>query len=567
MKFKKPVLLIALVFTLSSCSSIFDKWFHKDPETENTTNQDSGNNNGHTDVTDDDDEEEENNESRFTSKTILEDGHTGYEFVSNNIQKQTTGTAEITIGAFNDFHGAIKEDGDTHSGLAHLASFVKTETAKDNTLVLDQGDTWQGSYESNSNYGKFIQEIFADANLSCRTVGNHDFDWGQDNLKAAVETGNAKYTVPCLAANVYDYDWSTKTEGNIQQTQFGREYATYTLENGVKVGVIGVIGKNQITSICTQLVKNICFKDHVQTIKNLSDYLRTERDCDVIIASTHEQYSQVEDMGLASVSSVSGKRYCDLVLNGHSHSEDKNIENGVLFTQYDSDSQTCGLIKLNYDIDQGVVLTSNYKDRDIYYPKYLRAYYPLDNSINTKVNSYLQSISEKGNEVLSDKFTGYFSQSENLPNLMAEAIYDAAKKVDSTIQMAVVNMARADFPTGTVTFSDLYRSFPFDNEIIIMDVSGRNSINSIGRNFSCHEDIQLRSTEIYRVAIIDYVGLHCNSDRDYDYFSVVGEQTVLQKDGKPYYYRDVLYDYLTANKTKTFNASDYMSYSNSKFGF
>ena len=56
----------------------------------------------------------------------------------------------------------------------------------------------------------------------------------------------------------------------------------------------------------------------------------------------------------------------------------------------------------------------------------------LDNDIKNSVENYLSKIKEKGNEILSEKFEGVFTEFEELPNLMAEAVFDAAKKQDPT---------------------------------------------------------------------------------------------------------------------------------------
>ena len=54
----------------------------------------------------------------------------------------------INIVAFNDFHGAIYPESG-RIGLARLGTYIKEQGEKENTLVISQGDDWQGSIYSN----------------------------------------------------------------------------------------------------------------------------------------------------------------------------------------------------------------------------------------------------------------------------------------------------------------------------------------------------------------------------------------------------------------------------------
>ena len=160
-----------------------------------------------------------------------------------------------------------------------------------NTLFFDQGDTFQGTLQSNYNYGRMITDVYNAAGMSARTVGNHDFDWGGAHLIANTQANYHGYSTPVLAANVYDFDFATKTTGIEQQSEVGQECTTFTLESGIKVGVIGLIGESCITSINTPFVENYNFISSADVTKTLSDKLRTEENCDVIIASIHDGYS------------------------------------------------------------------------------------------------------------------------------------------------------------------------------------------------------------------------------------------------------------------------------------
>ena len=556
---KSFILSIISAFVLTGCNFSIKNFFNK--HSEQQINDDNDNSGNATDENNDNDQEHDfkPDNGKFYGGLVKGEKYTGYEFSvsEKEIKKQSQGTTEIKIYGFNDFHGSVTQN-ERESGLKLVGSFVKSVSNEENALVFDQGDTWQGSFESNYEYGKIVQDVFTEAQVSLRTIGNHDFDWGTERLEKLCKVEEGKAYIPTLGANIYDYkDGATGTE---QQVQYGKEYATFVLENGLKVGVVGVIGSNQITTICSQLVESISFTNHIAKIKEISDFLRQDKQCDVVIASAHEGCDGCAYSGLTNISGVSGKRYVDLVLNGHEHSKNEITENGVKFVQWDANGVTTGKVTLTYDFSTNKIVDNETKV-NTYYEKYLKTYYPIDKKINDMVDNYLEVVSKKGETVLSKNFVGEFSE-DNLSNLMCEAIYSKAVSVGENIDFAVCNYPRDIFNKTEMKYSDLYKCFPFDNQIIIFEDTGYNLSSSISRNFHYRENISLNiySSKTYRVAVIDYIALHQNSERKYDYFPSITNYIVLKNDdGSISNYREILCDYFVSNPDKIFNNVDYNS--------
>lgn len=558
MKKKFIILTTISVLSLSGCT-FFDKvvsFFKKDKQT---------------DVVEelpvrDDKTEEKKQIGEFYGGVVNSGRYVGYEFSKSlcDLVKPTSGVGEINIVAFNDFHGAVLETG-YESGLKQFGTYFKAKSKEKNTLILDQGDTWQGSFESNYKYGAIVQDVFNYAGVSLRTLGNHDFDWGLDHL---VETSNRKLDddyIPVLGANVFDY--KDGKNGKLQQSQYGKEYATFVLDNGIKVGIVGVIGESQITSICSQLVDTVCFTNHIQKIKDISDFLRTDKNCDIIIASTHESSADMTGHGLADISPKTNKRYTDLVLSGHAHYQQEYSEKGIKFVQWDSNGETTGTIKMKYDFATNT-LTDSETNVTTYNKHYLNVYYSeIEPTINKMVDDYLKETEPIASEVLNTNFTGQWNTS-SLGCLMSESIYNSVKNAGISVDFAVCNYARDSFSDNEFTYGDLYKCFPFDNQIILMDVSSDRSCNSISHNQSYREDTSKIPSPgfTYRIAVVDYIGLHQNENRQYDYFPDATNVEVYKVNGEPLLYRNILKDYLKANSAATFDANNYNS-SNPHFSF
>ena len=498
----------------------------------------------------------------FYGGIVESDKYIGYEFSSSkNVVRPSSGLATVDIYAFNDFHGAVLQNLDNNEpGLKLLGSFFKKKSQLPNTLILDQGDTWQGTFESNYNHGAIVQDVFNYSGVSLRTLGNHDFDWGLEQCATINNRKLGDDYIPCLGANIYDY--KNGLIGNDQQEKYGKEYATFYLDNGLKIGVVGTIGKDQITSICSELVDTIAFTDHVKKTKEISDFLRVEKGCDIIISSCHEPAADsMLNVGLADISPISTKPYVDLVLNGHSHYEQSYQDNNVKFVQWDSDGRSIGEISLIYDFATKQVLPSSTTVKSLYYEDLNKECPSIDPTIGNMVENYLTEIAPIADEVLSTNFSGYFD-TKKLANLMSTAIYDFVKDYE-TIDLAVCNYARNSFYGTTFTYRDLYKSFPFDNKIILMDVGSYKSYYSIINNYFYKENTELNITGYghYRIAVIDYIGLHQNSDREYDYFPDATNLTIFNDNPLTMAptYREILYNYLKNNSSKNFNSSDYSS--------
>ena len=420
----------------------------------------------------------------------------------------------LTVNAFNDFHGAIYPEGN-RMGLAALGTFLKEQSKKPNTVSLSQGDDWQGSIYSNYNRGRLVNDVYAYARLNARTVGNHDFDWGVDPLKTNTATAYDGYTTPVLAANVYDYDFATKTSGDVQQSSIGVPTVTYTMENGLKVGIVGIIGEDQITSITSSYTETICFKPHINIIKQYATELR-QAGCSIVIATCHT--------GQESVLGNELEKYVDLVLCGHTHRNENETENGLHYYQFGAYGTYIGQISMEYNVSThkvsvtGCTSITSYTVSD-YYDQ-------LDSNIVNLINTYGTSCNQEADEVLANSVSGYFASKSNAVNLMCKAVYEqAVAEGHKDVLLAYCNDARANLPSGSWTYADLYESFPFDNAVYIESVKGRDILNEVP-NYNCayfnpslgSDTISINPNSYYKIAVLDYLLFHTNSSRAYNYF-------------------------------------------------
>ncbi len=124
-----------------------------------------------------------------------------------------------------DFTGLARDYGRV-GGLDRMATLVKAIRAErpDNTLLLDGGDTWQGSYTALHTQGADMVDAMNALGVEAMTA-HWEFTYGTDRVQELTE----QLKFPFLAGNVVDTEW--------QEAVF--ESTAWFDRGGVRIAVIG----------------------------------------------------------------------------------------------------------------------------------------------------------------------------------------------------------------------------------------------------------------------------------------------------------------------------------------
>lgn len=449
---------------------------------------------------------------------------------NGNSGTEVTETRYVDLYAINDFHGQTDK-------IARVGGFLKEKKAQDgNTILLNSGDMFQETLESNSNYGSLLNNCMAEIGIECMTIGNHEFDWGLEKLQKLSKQTSVKF----LGANIYH--WS-KTDGwGTYADEIAEPYYIRTLDNGLKVGIIGLIGSNQIKSISSNLVSTVGFKYPSEVVPALSQKLREEEKCDVVVVSIHNgaEYTLKDNY-------LDMSQYADAVFCAHSHKYELETKNGVTFIQGGSKGNYVSNVRLAVDKD-GKVITK--KAENIRY----QSSWTEDQTIAQMVEESNASIAKIANEQITT-FSGYFDSDSSMPRLVCKAIASFAKEQGYNIDCALVNQTRNSCSSGIVTYKDLFNAIPFDNIVYVAEVSGKDLLNEVKYcGFWRVTDQPILENGTYTVAVIDYVLFHQDPNRTYNFFpsafengktpvALVTEQNPLLN------YRDITKAYLLQQET------------------
>jgi 2',3'-cyclic-nucleotide 2'-phosphodiesterase (5'-nucleotidase family) len=147
----------------------------------------------------------------------------------------------VTIVHDTHFHGSLTgQDGVT---LAHYAALAKSIREQNpNTLIVGNGDDLAPSLMSSLFRGQHMVDALGALGLDVNTMGNHEFDYGPDNLLEKVRAS----AFPWVTANVLD-----RRTGDAFGSEVGVRRFTIKEVAGVKIGVTGVAPAEtpQVTSI------------------------------------------------------------------------------------------------------------------------------------------------------------------------------------------------------------------------------------------------------------------------------------------------------------------------------
>ena len=135
------------------------------------------------------------------------------------------GSLDAYLYASEDF-GALARNYGKVGGLDRIATLVKSIRAErpDNTLLLDGGDTWQGSWTALQTKGEDVVKAMALLQPDAMTA-HWEFTLGEERVQELVE----QIGFPFLGANIRDTDWEEPVFEQVARFERG----------GVDVAVIG----------------------------------------------------------------------------------------------------------------------------------------------------------------------------------------------------------------------------------------------------------------------------------------------------------------------------------------
>ena len=486
-------------------------------------------------------------------------------YTFEEVTKSTSFTITVIDGTnvvldfygFNDTHGNVIDDPTIGIGIAKTTTLMKNKTQGQNSVLISSGDMWQGSLESNSTRGALMTKWMQQLNFTSMTIGNHEFDWGTQVIKNNAEN----YNLPILGINIIDKATGKRADYVSPSTVVTR--------GGAKIGIIGAVG-DCYGSISYSQVMDVQFvldkagqTTHPLTdlIKAESTRLRQEEGCDFIVYSFHgdslhdDTYYNLE---------LSTGHYVDLVFEGHKHIETYYQDDGGVWhfqSQASDNALSINHARVNLNIETDAFEVSFNENNDIYYLN-TPAMYSLAEDTGTLalINEYDFApyyVSLGTNTAI--RYGNYLRQL--CADLYLEKALDKWPTYADQITLGggyISVRGNGQLPVGDVTYAKLYNLFPFDNDILLMKVTGAvlkdNFINSTNSNYFLAYTTYGEGLRGDQTTISDVSQYYVVSDTyTFDYLLKWNYNPikVASYSAEGYYARDALADYAKAGGFNT----------------
>lgn len=371
-----------------------------------------------------------------------------------------TSITTLTIYTINDFHGALFEEGNS-KGIFKIGDFLikEKENNPDSTLIISAGDMFQGTAVSSMTRGRSVVDAMNIIGFDAMTIGNHEFDWGieeilkyQDGRK---ENGEAEF--PFLVSNVLDKNTN-------KLASWAKPY-TVIEKGSIRIGIIGVIGRDQTNDILASYVENYEFTREIDAIKKYAKILRNDENCDIVIVSAH---CDTSDFNIR-LSSLAGDEKIDALINGHTHKEyygdlmygDRYVS--LPYVQSGSYGQYIGKITLKIYNRTKDVFDAESINLRVTHTEESEEIKEAINKYQNEIEASLEYLGKSGEYIGKDKGGKWAS------NVICQV---------GNATVGIVNgggIRSNGFPikeNDDVTYGDIFEMMPFENEIRTVEIKG-----------------------------------------------------------------------------------------------
>lgn len=367
-----------------------------------------------------------------------------------------------------------------YSRLATAINEIRTEnTAREiPTIVVDSGDYFMGTvYDLSLGQSPAALSFISAMDYDAVTIGNHELDYGPGALSGFFNLAVARgFDVPVVVSNMVTDDTDDADDGLAALFDDGvfEESLMLTLSNGLKVGIIGLLGKSAESDAAMKspltFVNDMNDDEEIAWIQSRIDVLKAEG-AHVVIALSHSGITDPDgspsgdDMALADA--VTG---IDIIASGHNHEVTGDVvtENGTRIICAGRYGENLAQLDVTVVIGSGVdvaTLSNHTMDSSVALSDTIESYLvaPLETAINTFLTGAgLPEIHQIVATTDSDNMSIPASAGETgMGNLAADSVRYVAGGSAISLGLVANGVIRNGYDENqSISFSDLYNTLP-----------------------------------------------------------------------------------------------------------
>ena len=369
---------------------------------------------------------------------------------------------KIVILHSNDVHGALE-------GYAKIAGLRDAYVARGaDVIMVDAGDYSQGTPYVSVSKGATAIEMMNAAGYDFATLGNHEFDFGYDQLKSNLEKANFKV----LCSDV------------IKDGKSAFEENTIIEKNGVKIGLFGLETPETYTKVNPALMLGVTFPQGDDLYANAQaqvDALKAQG-AEIIICLSHLGVD-AESEPNRSYDVFAKTTGIDMMLDGHSHTVMTAGTNEEPIQSTGTKFANVGVVVIDSETKQitenKLVAAGDITDNEAVLAKAKK----IEEEVDAQ---YGAPFAKSEVELNGDKAPGNRNMETNMGDLITDSMVwsvlnNGSINVPDDHVVAITNGGgiRAWIHEGDVTMKDVNTVLPFGNTIAVVYVKGSELLEAL----------------------------------------------------------------------------------------
>jgi len=374
---------------------------------------------------------------------------------------QQSKRVKLTLLYWSDFHAAThpypsteEEGASLVSGSAYFATYLDSLRALNaNTIVINAGDEFTGDPLSTLTQGKAQIELLNLLNPDIFALGNHEFDYGLENLKEALKLAQ----FPVICANLVDKK---------KKEPFVPPYLILN-KGELRIAFIGLI-----TEGLEKMLKEWGELEVLDAESTLAFYMNE-------LEGKTELQVLVSHMGIQKDKSIARKvGGLEVIIGGHSHTTlFRPLKvNNTLICQAGSRGRYIGKLELFLN-SKGEIL--DYHNNLV--ETFIAGIKP-DDLVKNKIDELEKNLGVELDQRIGELETPWIrkdKEESNIGNFLADAMRSYAKA-----DVAFTNSGgiRKNLRAGPITVRDIYEIAPFSDHLVTIELTGEELLKVLEKN-------------------------------------------------------------------------------------
>jgi 5'-nucleotidase len=411
----------------------------------------------------------------------------------------------ISIIGTNDLHGRL-------GALPVLGGYLKALRAArpGGVLLLDAGDTFQGTLESNLVEGEPVVDAYRQLGYAALAIGNHEFDYGPVGPAAVVPRGaegsgggdprgalraraaQAAGAFPMLSANILE-------EGRRPAWPNVAPSVLVKLDAGITIGVVGVTTISTPTTTLAANFVGLSVTPIAEAITREAGALR-EKGAEIVVAVAHAggdcaRLDNPDDLSsckpgeeIFEAARALPKGAVDAIVAGHTHQAVAHRVAGIPVIESYANGKAFGRVDLTWDpASRRVVSARIFPPVDLVPGRvYEGSVVEPDSRVQAIIAPAIERAASKRAELLGVALEAPIEQKYREESALGNLVASLLLELDPGADLAITNAGglRADLPAGPLTYGSLYDALPFDNRLVRVTMTGRALMDLVRKNIA-----------------------------------------------------------------------------------